>query len=116
MLSLNAGQAGWGIAWYINGTLIPRIMVERGYTYTFVSEGGQEGDGQNFHPFYISDSRRGGRLRKTAAQQAVRLLKYPHSKPHGAHCTLAEMQLRYLPGDDPLPEKTALYLKRRPFT
>lgn len=72
LIPLCSGQASWGIAWYINGTLIPRIVVERGYTYTFISEGGQEGEGQNFHPFYISDSRRGGFLRRSEAQQEVR--------------------------------------------
>ena len=33
---------GWGIAWYINGLLIPEIYVVRGKTYTFVVEGGDD--------------------------------------------------------------------------
>ncbi len=71
MQSLSIGQAGWGIAWYINGTLNPRIKVERGYTYTFLSEGGQPGEVNNYHPFYITDDRVGGYLRKTEAQRRV---------------------------------------------
>ena len=65
-------QAGWGIAWYINNTLIPAIVVERGYTYTFISNGGLVGDGENYHPFYLTDSKRGGRLANSQAQQRVR--------------------------------------------
>lgn len=34
------GTPSWGIAWYINDTLIPEITVERGQTYTFIVEGG----------------------------------------------------------------------------
>lgn len=36
------GQPSWGIAWYINDLLIPEITVERGQTYTFVVEGGED--------------------------------------------------------------------------
>ena len=49
------GRAGWGISWYINGTLIPQLIVERGRTYTFIIEGGNDTtDLSNYHPFYIS--------------------------------------------------------------
>ena len=57
------GFAGWGIAWFINGTLIPELVVQRGSTYTFIVYGGDDpSDAGNYHPFYITNSRMGGRL------------------------------------------------------
>lgn len=32
----------WGIAWYLNDLLIPELTVERGQTYTFIVEGGND--------------------------------------------------------------------------
>ena len=55
------GHVGWGIAWYINGLLIPEIHVVRGKTYTFVIEGGQDpSQPAAYHPFYITDDPEGG--------------------------------------------------------
>ena len=52
-----SGQPGWGIAWYINDTLVPELVVERGQTYTFLVHGGNVPvDDANYHPFYITDS------------------------------------------------------------
>jgi len=52
---------GWGIAWYINGLLIPEMTVIRGKTYTFVIEGGNDKkQPAKFHPFYITDDPEGG--------------------------------------------------------
>ena len=66
------GQPGWGIAWYINGTLVPELVVERGRTYTFLVYGGSNPvDASNYHPFYITDSRNGGRLLNTQEQRQV---------------------------------------------
>ena len=68
------GRAGWGISWYINGTLIPELVVERGKTYTFITEGGTDSsDLSNYHPFYITDSISGGRLQNTEEEKAVSL-------------------------------------------
>ena len=68
------GRAGWGISWYINGTLIPELVVERGKTYTFIIEGGTDStDLSNYHPFYITDSISGGRLQNTEEEKAVSL-------------------------------------------
>ena len=68
------GRAGWGISWYINGTLIPELVVERGRTYTFIIEGGNDStDLSNYHPFYITDSISGGRLQNTEEERAVSL-------------------------------------------
>lgn len=36
------GVPSWGIAWYINDLLIPEITVERGKTYEFYVEGGDD--------------------------------------------------------------------------
>lgn len=36
------GVPSWGIAWYINDQLIPEITVERGQTYEFIIEGGND--------------------------------------------------------------------------
>ncbi|EGI57537.1 DOMON domain-containing protein, partial [Acromyrmex echinatior] len=55
------GTPSWGIAWYINDLLIPEITVERGKTYTFIVEGGDDpANPARYHPFYITDSPEGG--------------------------------------------------------
>ncbi|XP_012542491.1 protein Skeletor, isoforms B/C [Monomorium pharaonis] len=55
------GTPSWGIAWYINELLIPEITVERGQTYTFIVEGGNDpANPARYHPFYITDSPEGG--------------------------------------------------------
>ena len=69
---LYTGRAGWGIAWYINGTLIPELVVERGKTYTFLVEGGDNPNNlANYHPLYITDSISGGQLQNSVEDQAV---------------------------------------------
>ena len=66
------GQAGWGIAWYINNTLVPELVVERGRTYTFLVYGGNvPADDSNYHPFYITNSMNGGRLLNSAQERMV---------------------------------------------
>merc|ERR1739838_1234747 len=69
------GHVGWGIAWYINGLLIPEIYVVRGKTYTFVIEGGNDPDSPAaYHPFYITDDRR--EVTNTRLQAKEEKLKY----------------------------------------
>ncbi|XP_076391454.1 protein Skeletor, isoforms B/C isoform X2 [Megachile rotundata] len=64
------GQPSWGIAWYINDMLIPEITVERGQTYTFIVEGGNDPEiPARYHPFYITDSPVGGFGQKTEEEQ-----------------------------------------------
>nr|CAH0099112.1 unnamed protein product [Daphnia galeata] len=64
------GQPSWGIAWYINDLLIPEIYVERGETYTFLVEGGNDQtNSARWHPLYITDNIEGGYGQKTDAQQ-----------------------------------------------
>ncbi|XP_063369261.1 protein Skeletor, isoforms B/C isoform X2 [Cydia amplana] len=64
------GHPSWGIAWYINDQLIPELYVERGKTYTFIVEGGEDQTNPaKFHPFYISDSSEGGYGQKKPEDQ-----------------------------------------------
>lgn len=65
-----AGQVGWGIAWYINGQLIPELHVERNHTYTFKIYGGDDEDAlATYHPFYITDDKDGGYTQKSEAEK-----------------------------------------------
>ena len=71
----HTGNAGWGIAWFIDGTLIPELVVQRNQTYTFVIFGGDDDspeEAANYHPFYITDSPSGGRLLNDANERMVR--------------------------------------------
>ncbi|XP_043256942.1 protein Skeletor, isoforms B/C [Colletes gigas] len=64
------GLPSWGIAWYINDLLIPELTVKRGQTYTFIVEGGNDStETSRYHPFYITDSPKGGFSQKTEEQQ-----------------------------------------------
>lgn len=69
------GKVGWGIAWYINGLLIPELVVQRGKTYTFIVEGGNDPNhSSRRHPFYITDNAEGGydyRTDEERAQQRI---------------------------------------------
>ncbi|KAJ8026045.1 Protein Skeletor, isoforms D/E [Holothuria leucospilota] len=78
-----AGQVGWGLAWYINGNLIPEIHVERGKTYTFYIYGGNDASFLGtYHPFYISDSKDGGYDQKTERDQRLEAIyAFPEEGP-----------------------------------
>ena len=55
------GLPSWGIAWYINGILVPELHLKRGVAYTFrVAGGDNRSDGSKYHPLYITDSPKGG--------------------------------------------------------
>lgn len=58
------GMTGYpspGESWYINGVLAPQVYVQRGRTYTFRVEGGNNPhNARYYHPFYITDSPTGG--------------------------------------------------------
>ncbi|XP_064550220.1 protein Skeletor, isoforms B/C isoform X1 [Drosophila montana] len=63
------GVPSWGIAWYINDLLIPEITVERGQTYEFIIEGGNDpAQPARYHPLYITDSPEGGLGQKTGLE------------------------------------------------
>ena len=67
-----SGSVGWGIAWYINDTLIPELVVQRGKTYTFIVFGGDDStQNANYHPFYITNSTNGGRAFNDEEQMNV---------------------------------------------
>ena len=69
------GRVGWGIAWYINGLLVPELVVQRGKTYTFIVEGGNDPvHSARRHPLYITDNPEGGydyRTDEERAQQKI---------------------------------------------
>ncbi|KAF2366388.1 DOMON domain [Trinorchestia longiramus] len=65
------GHVGWGIAYYINGLLIPEIHVVRGKSYTFVVESGyDEANPSRSHPLYITDDPEGGYEHMTPQERA----------------------------------------------
>ncbi|XP_043267996.1 protein Skeletor, isoforms B/C [Venturia canescens] len=90
------GQPSWGIAWYVNDLLIPELTVERGQTYTFVVEGGNDpANPARYHPFYITNSPEGGYSQKTEKQQAEQKVyagvefdsdNYPYPTAAGRYC------------------------------
>ena len=44
--------------------LVPELVVQRGSTYTFIVEGGDNANSlMVYHPFYLTDSITGGKLR-----------------------------------------------------
>lgn len=66
------GITGWGISWYLNGLLIPKVELYRGFQYTFIVEGGSDpSNPAQYHPFYITSSDRGGLLAKSEEEQQV---------------------------------------------
>ncbi|XP_048486593.1 protein Skeletor, isoforms B/C isoform X3 [Plutella xylostella] len=90
------GHPSWGIAWYINDQLIPEVYVERGKTYTFLVEGGDDRTNPaKFHPFYISDSPEGGFGQKREEEQRKQRVfagvaydneGYPYPTAVGRYC------------------------------
>ncbi|CAN7999777.1 unnamed protein product, partial [Ixodes pacificus] len=94
------GHVGWGIAWYVNGLLIPELWVERGKTYTFIVEGGNdpENSAKN-HPLYITSDPGGGYEHKSTADRKVERLfagvgRHKNNKPYPtAAGRLCEWQL-----------------------
>lgn len=73
------GISGWGISWYLNGLLIPRVELYRGFEYTFIIEGGSDpSNPARYHPFYITSSDRGGLLVKSAEERKVRSTSPAH--------------------------------------
>ena len=66
------GQDGWGIAWYLNGILIPEVYVLRYTTVRFYVNGGDDSTiAAAYHPFYITSSSEGGIASLAAAGQPL---------------------------------------------
>lgn len=58
---LTNSSGGWGIAWYVDGCLIPHLKVQRGKTYTFCVLGGDNSSiPSQYHPLYLTSSPVGG--------------------------------------------------------
>lgn len=67
--AMTGQQSETGLAWYINGYLVPDIYLKRNTKYKFLVEGGSSPyDPQNYHPLIITD------------------------EPHGAYSQLSEEQ------------------------
>lgn len=61
LITLLAGETSVGIAWYIEGALIPELYLRRGLTYNFRVYGGNNPHSANFyHPLIITDEPHGG--------------------------------------------------------
>ncbi|XP_075229163.1 cytochrome and DOMON domain-containing protein knickkopf [Lycorma delicatula] len=84
-LGPSGGQRGYqgitgmptsGLAWYINGLLIPEIWMKRGFTYAFhISGGNNPHSAEYYNPFIITDEPHGGVERLSeAAQKQIRVL------------------------------------------
>ncbi|XP_014468058.1 PREDICTED: protein Skeletor, isoforms B/C isoform X2 [Dinoponera quadriceps] len=90
------GTPSWGIAWYINDLLIPELTVERGQTYTFIVEGGNDSvNPARYHPFYITNSPTGGYGQKNEEEQMEQKVfagvkydfnGYPYPTAAGRYC------------------------------
>jgi len=86
---LPAGRAGWGIAWYLNGSLIPHLHVQRGRTYTFIAESGNDSSSFDYHPFYLTNSKTGGRDTKAQSLRDAEIIYAGYDeegRPYGGKC------------------------------
>lgn len=60
-----------GLAWYINGMMVPELWLRRGLTYSFKVRGGNNPHSPEFyHPLVITDEPRGGFDRLSDAKQS----------------------------------------------
>lgn len=58
---LTGSGGGWGIAWYVDGCLIPHLKLQRGKNYTFCVLGGNDSSlPSEYHPLYLTSSPVGG--------------------------------------------------------
>ena len=77
----HTGLSGWGIAYYIDDTLIPVLKLKRNVTYIFIVEAGNDpNDGPRFHPFYITNSEDGGILLDTEEQRMVITINFTYNE------------------------------------
>ncbi|XP_030381762.1 protein Skeletor, isoforms B/C [Scaptodrosophila lebanonensis] len=70
------GHVSNGLAWYINGYMIPELFLKRGLSYTFNVRGGNNPHSpEYYHPMVITDEPKGGYDRLTdAKQREIRVL------------------------------------------
>ncbi|XP_022080693.1 protein Skeletor, isoforms B/C-like [Acanthaster planci] len=78
------GKVGWGIAWFVNGLLIPEIYVVRGVNYTFTVFGGDDPvQSASYHPFYITNDTIGGYAQQTDEEKRNAVIYAgPHTGPY----------------------------------
>nr|CAI5861596.1 unnamed protein product [Callosobruchus analis] len=90
------GLPSWGIVWYLNDLLLPEITVERGQTYMFIVEGGNDNSHPaRYHPLYITDSPEGGFGQKSNEERLAQRVfagveydqdGYPYPTAVGRYC------------------------------
>lgn len=69
---MTQGKRTGGQAWWCNERLIPEIYVQRGQTYTFTIEGGDDPrNSYKYNPFYITTSETGGYADLTPDERRV---------------------------------------------
>ncbi|XP_043510950.1 protein Skeletor, isoforms B/C [Frieseomelitta varia] len=70
------GQTSTGLAWYIEGQLVPELYLRRGLTYNFRIHGGNNPHSPNlYHPLIITNEPHGGYDKLSdAAQSTIRVL------------------------------------------
>ncbi|XP_013385801.1 protein Skeletor, isoforms B/C [Lingula anatina] len=79
------GRTSWGIALYINDSIIPELTLKRGENYTFLVESGDSDANQaKYHPFYITDDSSGGYSQYTtpAQREAVKIFPGRNESQH----------------------------------
>ncbi|XP_014666234.1 PREDICTED: protein Skeletor, isoforms B/C-like isoform X2 [Priapulus caudatus] len=65
------GELSWGIAFYVNGMLIPELVLKRGETYRFrVETGNNPSSPAEYHPVYIADDATGGYAQRSDAERS----------------------------------------------
>lgn len=71
-----AGKPSIGLAWYIEGSLIPELYLRRGLTYSFRVHGGNNPHSADlYHPLIITDEPHGGYdTLSDLAQSKIRVL------------------------------------------
>ncbi|XP_046909339.2 protein Skeletor, isoforms B/C isoform X2 [Dermatophagoides farinae] len=86
------GHKGWGVAWYINGLMIPELVLKRGTTYTFWVEGGNDHENNaRRHPLYLTTSDEGGFEYKTPDERRLeRVMAGVGITPNGTIYPIAE--------------------------
>lgn len=66
------GHVSNGLAWYINGYLVPELWLRRGLTYQFLVRGGNNPhSAEHYHPLVITDEPIGGYDRLSDAKQST---------------------------------------------
>ncbi|XP_014670377.1 PREDICTED: protein Skeletor, isoforms B/C-like [Priapulus caudatus] len=64
------GQVSWGIAYWVNGLLIPKLVLKRGETYIFIIEtGNNPSHTASYHPVYITSDPIGGFIQNTEQER-----------------------------------------------